>query len=62
MKEDETVRVAGMSSMKPTLSQQYLSVEWMDRELGVPLSQLEPVNGSDATEQAIEDWHYWLGR
>ena len=32
----------------------------MNRELGVPLEQLEPVYASDATEQAIADWHYWL--
>jgi hypothetical protein len=34
----------------------------MDRELGVPLEQLEPVDPSDDTEQAIADWHYWLER
>nr|WP_302081036.1 calcium-binding protein [Salinibaculum sp. KK48] len=51
-----------MSSTEPTLSQQYVTVEWMNRELGVPLEQLEPVDGSDDTTQAIEDWHYWLER
>jgi hypothetical protein len=62
LKEDETVRVVGMSSTEPTLSQQYVSVEWMDRELGVPLEQLEPLDVDDETKQAIEDWHYWLER
>lgn len=62
LKKGETVRVVGMSSTEPTLSQQYVTVEWMDRELGVPLEQLEPVDDSDATEQAIADWHYWLER
>ena len=60
LKEGETVRVVGMSSTEPTLSQQYVTVEWMDR--GVPLEQLEPVDASDDTEQAIADWHYWLER
>jgi len=51
-----------MSSTEPTLSQQFVTVEWMDRELGVPLEQLEPIDASDDTEQAIADWHYWLER
>lgn len=62
LKEGETVRVVGMSSTDPTLSQMFVTVEWMDRELGVPLEQLEPVEPSDDTEQAIADWHYWLER
>jgi hypothetical protein len=62
LKEGETVRVVGMSSTEPTLSQQYVTVEWMDRELGVPLEQLEPIDVDDETKQAIEDWHYWLER
>ena len=40
----------------------FVTVEWMDRELGVPLEQLEPVDPNDDTEQATEDWHYWLER
>ncbi|MFB6229271.1 MAG: calcium-binding protein [Halobacteriales archaeon] len=52
LREGETVRVTGMSS----------TVEWMDRELGVPLEQLEPLDVNDETKQAIEDWHYWLKR
>lgn len=62
LKEGETVCVVGMSSTEPTLSQQYVTVEWMERELGVPLEQLEPIDVNDETEQAIEDWHYWLER
>lgn len=58
----ETVRVIGMSPTEPTLSQMFVTVEWMDRELGVPLKQLEPVEASSDTEQAIADWHYWLER
>jgi hypothetical protein len=35
---------------------------WMNRELGVPLAQLQPVDVDSKTEQAVEDWHYWLER
>lgn len=60
--EGETVRVVGMPRTDPTLRQQFVTVEWNNSELGVPLSQLEPVEASGETEQAIADWHYWLER
>lgn len=62
LEEGEMVRVVGKSSAERSLRQQSVMVEWMGRELGVPLSQLEPVAGSDDTAQAIEDWHYWVDR
>lgn len=58
----ETVWIVGMSPTEPTLSQMSVTVEWKDRALGVPLEQLEPVEASSDTEQAIADWHYWLER
>ncbi len=60
--EGETIRVVGKPSSEPSLRQQFVTIEWMDREFGVPLSQLEPVDVGDDTKQAIEDWHYWLER
>jgi hypothetical protein len=43
-----------------TLSQQDMTVGWMNCELGVPLMQLEPIEVDDETKQVIEDWHHWL--
>lgn len=60
--EGETVPVVGIPSTEPTLHQQLVMVEWKGRELGVPLSQLQPVEASSDTEEAIADWHYWLKR
>ena len=62
LEEGETVRVVGMSPTDPTLSQMFVTIEWMNKELGVPLKQLEPIDASSNTEQAIADWHYWLER
>lgn len=33
-----------------------------DRELGVPLAQLEPIAVDSDTKQAVADCHYWDGR
>ena len=62
LEEGDPVRAVGMSSTEPTLSQQFVTIEWMDRERGVPLKQLEPVDVGNTTERAIADWHYWLDR
>jgi len=62
LKEGETVRVVGKPSSDPSLRQQFVTIDWNNRELGVPLSQLEPVEASTDTEQAVSDWHYWLNR
>jgi len=62
LEKDETVQVVGKPSSEPSFRQQFVTVEWMDREFGVPLSQLVPVDASSNTEQAVSDWHYWLER
>ena len=62
LNEGETVRVVGVPSTDPSLRQQFVTTQWKDSELGVPLSQLEPVDASDNTKQAVADWHYWLKR
>jgi len=62
LEEGERIRVVGMSPADPTLSQMFVTIEWMGRELGVPLEQLEPLEASSNTEQAIADWQYWLNR
>lgn len=62
LNEGETVRVVGKPSAEPSLRQQFVTIEWMDQEFGVPLEQLEPLEASSDAEQAIEDWHYWIER
>lgn len=62
LEEGETAQVVGMSSSKASESEMVVTIEWMDRELGVPLAQLEPIDVDPDTEQAVADWHYWNGR
>lgn len=62
LKKGETVHVVGKPSVEPSFRQQFVTIQWMDRKFGVPLSQLQPVDASDATKQAVLDWHYWLER
>ena len=62
LEEGEEVRVEGMADEKDCMSEMFVCVEWMDREFGVPLSQLELIDMDSNTEEAITDWHYWTGR
>jgi hypothetical protein len=62
LEKGETVQVVGMSSVEASESEMVVTIEWMDRELGVPLAQLEPIDVDPDTEQAVADWHYWNGR
>lgn len=58
----ETVTVVEMSSVEASQSEMFVTIEWGDRELGVPLAQLEPIDVDPDTAQAVADWHYWDGR
>ena len=35
-------------------------IRFAGRKLGVPLSQMEVVEGTFDTREAVEDWHYWV--
>ncbi|MFB6300585.1 MAG: calcium-binding protein [Halobacteriales archaeon] len=59
LNQGEEVRVVGLSSVEASESEMFVTIEWMNRELGVPLAQLEPIDVDGETEEAIADWHYW---
>ncbi len=40
----------------------FVMIKWSGRELAVPLSQLEGIEVDEETQQAIEDWHYWVNK
>ena len=62
LKKGETVLVEGMASEDDCMHEMFVKVRWQKRRLAVPLSQLKAVEVDDKTQEAIEDWHYWLAR
>jgi len=40
----------------------FVLIQWKPRQLAVPLMQLEGIQVDEETQQAIEDWHYWVNR
>jgi len=40
----------------------YVEISWQDRQFGVPLKQIKPLDADAETTEAIADWHYWKNR
>ncbi len=58
----EEVEVLGMTAEEECEHEMFVRVKWHDREFGVPLAQIAVVNADEATREAVDDWHYWIGR
>lgn len=58
----EDIEVTGMASEDECEHDMFVLTRWEDRILAVPLAQLTGVDVDDATQQAIEDWRYWVDR
>jgi hypothetical protein len=58
----EVVKVIGMADEYDCMVEMIVEIEWENRNFGVPLSQLEDIEMNDETKEAIEDWHYWVGK
>ena len=58
----EEVEVLGMTSESQSLQDMFVDVLWQERRFGVPLAQLEAIDGDEDTQEGIGDWHYWCAR
>jgi len=62
LKRGEVVEVTGMAPDEDCEHDMFVDVRWQRRRLAVPLSQLEGIDVDEDTQEAIEDWHYWVAR
>lgn len=62
LEEGEKVQVTDIVPMEDPPSEIFVEIEWGGRTMGVPLSQLEGVDVDEETQEAIEDWRYWMQR
>jgi hypothetical protein len=62
LQEGEKVKVLQMAPADECAREMFVEIQWSGRKFGVPLSQLEPIDVDDQTEEAIADWHYWVAR
>jgi hypothetical protein len=56
----DEVEVVGMASDEDCEHEMFVLIRWKQRQLAVPLMQLEGIHVDEETQQAIEDWHYWV--
>ena len=56
----EEVEVVGIASGDACEHEMLVEIQWDRHTLAVPLVQLESIANDMETEQAIEDWHYWV--
>ena len=60
LESDEKVEVVGMASDEECMHEMFVLIRWKRRRLAVPLMQLEGIQVDEETQQAIEDWRYWV--
>ena len=58
----EKVEVVGMAPDEECEHDMFVLIRWKRRQLAVPLMQLEGIQVDEETQQAIEDWRYWVNR
>jgi hypothetical protein len=58
----DEVTVVEMASEEECQHEMFVGIRWERRPLAVPLAQLEGIQVDEETEQAIQDWRYWVNR
>jgi Calcium binding len=58
----DEVEVVGIPAEEDCEHDMYVFIRWKPHELAVPLRQLEGSHVDEHTQQAIEDWHYWVNQ
>jgi hypothetical protein len=60
LKPGDEVEVVGMAPAEESEQDMFVLIRWKPHLLAVPLMQLEGMHVDEQTQQAIEDWHYWV--
>jgi Calcium binding len=58
----DEAEVVGMPPEEECEHDMFVLIHWKPHELAVPLRQLEGIHINEQTQQAIEDWHYWVNQ
>jgi hypothetical protein len=60
LRTGDEVEVVGMAPEEECQHEMFVEIRWERRTLAVSLSQLLGIEADPQTQQAIEDWHYWV--
>jgi len=56
----DEVEVVGMAPESECEHEMFVMIRWEKEGLAVPLSQLKAIAADAKTNEAVEDWHYWV--
>ena len=62
LRKGETVEVRRLAKEEACESDMLVQIQWQDRKMAVPLSQLAAIHPDESTAEAIGDWHYWVAQ
>jgi Calcium binding len=62
LRKGETVEVRRLGKEEACESDMLVQIQWQDRKIAVPLSQLVAIHPDESTAEAIGDWHYWVAQ
>jgi len=60
LKKGEEVKAIEMAPEDECDSEMFVTIKRDKGKLSVPLMQLEPINATAKTKEAVGDWHYWV--
>jgi hypothetical protein len=61
LRRGDEIEVVGLAPDDECYCAMFVTMPWEDRELAVPLAQLEPSPRTNAkTRQVVEDWLFWV--
>ncbi len=62
LKPGDEVEVVEMAPADDCEHEMFVLINWKGNQLAVPLMQLEGIQVDEETQQAIEDWRYWVNQ
>lgn len=62
LRNGDTVEIRKMAPEDSCATDILVTTRWKNRNIAVPLSQLKPIGVDQSTDQAIEDWLYWVAQ
>ncbi len=62
LRKGETIEVLRMATEDACEHDMLVQIRWQGRKMAVPLSQLAAINPDESTQEAIDDWLYWVAQ
>lgn len=60
LRKGNKFEVIEMAPEEECQHEMFVNIELEEDTLAVPLSQLKPIDADEETQEAIQDWHYWV--